>query len=86
VVDARRLTATTEEMLGLPVPGRASAITDQVSAFLAHRKVVGWVGGLSLLFFSAMVWFAKTGSKGMNACNAAATFRPLAGALRCGRF
>src|ERR1022692_1193930 len=32
------------------------------------------------------VWFAKTGSMGMNACNTAATatFRPLRAALRCG--
>jgi YihY family inner membrane protein len=38
------------------VPGHASAITDQVSVFLAHRNVVGWVGVLSLLFFSAMAF------------------------------
>ena len=56
VVDERRLIATTQDTLGLLVPGRASAITDQVSVFLAHRKVVGWVGGLSLLFFSAMAF------------------------------
>jgi len=56
VVDERRLIATTQDTLGLLVPGRASAITDQVSVFLAHRNVVGWVGGLSLLFFSAMAF------------------------------
>ena len=56
LVDARRLIATMQEVLGVLVPGRASAITDQVSAFLAHRKVVGWLGGLSLLFFSAMAF------------------------------
>ena len=56
VVDARRLIGTTQRFLGLLVPGRASAITDQVSAFLIHREIVGWVGGLSLLFFSAMAF------------------------------
>ena len=56
VVDERRLIATTQGALGLLVPGRASAITDQVSVFLAHRNVVGWVGAVSLLFFSAMAF------------------------------
>jgi YihY family inner membrane protein len=56
VVEERRLIATLAASLELLVPGRASAITDQVAAFLSHRGVVGWVGGLSLLFFSAMAF------------------------------
>ncbi len=56
VVEGRRLIATMNDALGLLIPGRASAITDQVAAFLAHRQVVGWVGGISLLFFSGMAF------------------------------
>lgn len=56
VVDESRLIASMKDLLGLLVPGRVSAITDQVAAFLAHRSVVGWVGGVSLLFFSAMAF------------------------------
>jgi hypothetical protein len=33
-----------------------------------------------VLTLTACLWFPKTGSKGMNTCNAAVTFRPLAGA------
>lgn len=56
VVDERRLIGAVTTSLDLLVPGRASAITDQVAAFLAHRQIVGWVGGASLLFFSSMAF------------------------------
>ncbi len=51
-MDQARLLATVRENLDLVLPGQADAVTAQVGAFLAHRPVVGIVGGLVLLFFS----------------------------------
>lgn len=52
LMDEARLLATVEENLELVIPGQAAAITAQVGTFLAHRPVVGVVGGVVLLFFS----------------------------------
>ena len=38
------------------MPGQAPAITEQVATFLKHRDVVGGIGIVALLFFSAMAF------------------------------
>jgi YihY family inner membrane protein len=56
VVDERQLIHTVTINLEFLVPGQAPAIADQVSAFLSHRDVVGGIGLVALLFFSAMAF------------------------------
>lgn len=56
VVDEGLLIRTVALNLEFLVPGQASAITEQIAAFLKHRNVVGGIGILSLLFFSAMAF------------------------------
>jgi YihY family inner membrane protein len=56
VVDERRLLRTVSNSVEQLLPGRSTAITDQVAGFLAHREVLGWLGGLSLLFFSSVAF------------------------------
>jgi membrane protein len=53
VIEQDRLIATVTANLDFLVPGHAGEITAQVSAFLAHRQLVGVLGGGALLFFSA---------------------------------
>lgn len=56
VVDQRLLVRTVAMNLEFLVPGQARAITEQVAAFVAHRRVVGGIGVAALLFFSAMAF------------------------------
>jgi membrane protein len=56
VADQQRLLDTVESNLDLLIPGQAPVITGQVESFLAHRRVVGVVGLLALLFFSTMAF------------------------------
>jgi YihY family inner membrane protein len=56
LVDERLLIHTVALNLEFLVPGQAPAITEQVAAFLAHRDVVGGIGILALLFFSALAF------------------------------
>lgn len=56
LVDQRLLVHTVALNLEFLVPGQARAITEQVAAFVAHRHVVGGIGGAALLFFSAMAF------------------------------
>jgi membrane protein len=56
LVDERRLIHTVAINLEFLVPGQAPAITAQVAAFLEHRAVIGGVGVVALLFFSAMAF------------------------------
>jgi YihY family inner membrane protein len=55
-VDERLLIRTVAMNLEFLVPGETPAITDQVSAFLSHRDVVGGIGVAALLFFSSMAF------------------------------
>ncbi|HVU51600.1 MAG TPA: YihY/virulence factor BrkB family protein [Polyangia bacterium] len=55
-VDERLLIRTVAMNLEFLVPGEAPAITEQVGAFLAHRDLVGGIGLVALLFFSAMAF------------------------------
>lgn len=57
VFEERALVATVREHLELILPrDSASAIVDQVVAFLAHRRVVGGVSIAALLFFSSIAF------------------------------
>jgi membrane protein len=57
VVDERRLVGAVRANLALVFPPHAaSALTDQVTTFLAHRQVVGGVSIVALLFFSSIAF------------------------------
>ncbi len=50
------LLTTVRSHLDLIVPAESEQLTLQVADFLRHRKVVGWIGILVLLFFSTMAF------------------------------
>jgi len=56
LMDQERLVHTVAINLEFLVPGQANEITAQVGAFLEHRDVVGGVGIVALLVFSAMAF------------------------------
>jgi membrane protein len=56
VVDERLLIRTVALNLEFLVPGEAPALTEQIAVFLKHREVIGGVGIIALLFFSAMAF------------------------------
>lgn len=56
VVDEGLLVRTVALNLEFLVSGQGPAVTEQVAAFLGHRSMVGGIGVVSLLFFSAMAF------------------------------
>ena len=56
VLDERLLIRAVALNLDFLVPGEAPAITEQIAVFLKHREVIGGVGIIALLFFSAMAF------------------------------
>lgn len=56
VMDETALTATVRSHLQLVVPMYADTLTNQVSAFLQYRQLVGWIGLLVVIFFSTMAF------------------------------
>lgn len=56
IVDEGDLLATLAQYLDLIVPGQAGAVVDQITRFLEHREVVGWLLILILLFFSSVAF------------------------------
>jgi YihY family inner membrane protein len=48
-----QLMHTLSTYLEMVIPGYASTLTEQALSFLAHRKVIGSVGFLGMLFFSS---------------------------------
>ena len=56
LVDEKQLVQTLATNLEFLVPGQAPAITAQITSFLQHRQLIGGVGLLALLFFSAMAF------------------------------
>jgi YihY family inner membrane protein len=50
------LLATLERLLALLVPVQAAAIVEELSLFLAHRDVIGWVLVVTLVFFSSLAF------------------------------
>jgi YihY family inner membrane protein len=56
LVDESLLLATVARYLEMIVPSRSQAIVGELTAFLAHREVLGWVLGATLLFFSSLAF------------------------------
>ena len=52
-VEEQQLILTLSTYLEMVIPGYAATLTEQVQAFLEHRKAVGIIGFLGMLFFSS---------------------------------
>ena len=52
-IEEQQLILTLSMYLEMLVPGYAATLTEQVQYFLEHRKVVGIIGFLGMLFFSS---------------------------------
>ena len=55
-IEEQQLIHTLSTYLEMVIPGYAATLTEQVRAFLEHRKVVGIIGFLVMLFFSSMAF------------------------------
>ena len=55
-IEEQQLIHTLSTYLEMVIPGYAATLTEQVRAFLAHRKVVGIIGFLVMLFFSSIAF------------------------------
>ncbi len=56
VIDQAALLATLGRYLEWLVPGQSSAIVRELSNFLDHRELIGWVLGITMLFFSSLAF------------------------------
>ena len=56
LIEEQQLIHTLSTYLEMIIPGYAATLTEQVRAFLEHRKVVGIIGFLGMLFFSSMAF------------------------------
>ncbi|MFI4927098.1 MAG: YihY/virulence factor BrkB family protein [Burkholderiales bacterium] len=56
LVDQRELLATIGRYLELLTPGQSRAIIAELSNFVAHRDVIGWLLLVSMLFFSSLAF------------------------------
>jgi membrane protein len=52
-IEEQRLILTLSTYLEMLIPGYSATLTEQVQAFLEHRKAVGFIGFLGMLFFSS---------------------------------
>jgi len=52
LVEEQQLILSLSMYLEMVIPGYATMLTEQVQAFLEHRKVIGFIGFIGLLFFS----------------------------------
>lgn len=55
-IEEGQLFHTLSTYIGLVIPGYAATLTEQVRVFLEHRKVIGIIGFLIMLFFSSMAF------------------------------
>ncbi len=55
-MEEEALLATVQSQIAFVVPAEADALTTQITSFLEHRKFVGWVGILVLVFFSTLAF------------------------------
>ena len=55
-IEEEKLFYTLSTYLEMLIPGYAATLTDQVRVFLEHRKVVGMIGFLFMLFFSSIAF------------------------------
>jgi uncharacterized BrkB/YihY/UPF0761 family membrane protein len=56
VVGEAELLAATARYLDWLVPGQGGAITGELSRFLLHREVLGWVLLVTMIFFSSLAF------------------------------
>lgn len=56
VIDQGALLATLGRYLEWLVPGQSRAIVLELSNFLDHRELIGWVLGITMLFFSSLAF------------------------------
>ncbi|MDP1997002.1 MAG: YihY/virulence factor BrkB family protein, partial [Gallionella sp.] len=54
VIDQDVLLATLDRALEYVVPGEGRAVVVELTAFLDHREVIGWVLFITMLFFSSL--------------------------------
>jgi membrane protein len=55
-IEEQQLIHTLSTYLEMVIPGYAATLTEQVLAFLEHRKVVGFIGFIGMLFFSSVAF------------------------------
>ena len=56
LIEEQQLIHTLATYLEMVVPGYAATLTEQVLAFLEHRKTVGFIGFIGMLFFSSLAF------------------------------
>ena len=56
VIDQAALLETLGRYLEWLVPGQSRALVAELSNFLAHRELIGWVLGITMLFFSSLAF------------------------------
>ncbi len=56
VIDRGELLATLGRYLEWVVPGQSKALVGELSHFVANREIVGWVLGVTMLFFSSLAF------------------------------
>jgi len=56
VIEGERLIQTLTTYLEMVIPGYAATLTEQVRVFLEHRRVIGIIGFLVMLFFSSIAF------------------------------
>lgn len=52
-IEEQQLIVTLSTYLEMVIPGYAATLTEQVREFLEHRRVVGFIGFIGMLFFSS---------------------------------
>ncbi len=55
-IGEERLLQTLSTYFGMIIPGYAATLTEQARAFIEHRKVVGIIGFIVMLFFSSIAF------------------------------
>ncbi len=55
-IEEQQLIHTLSTYLEMVIPGYAATLTEQVRAFLEHRRVVGIIGFIVMLFFSSIAF------------------------------
>ena len=56
IIDQQALLDTLRRYLALLIPGQSAAVVSQLSLFLDHPKVIGWVLVLTMVFFSSLAF------------------------------
>src|SRR6185369_17167541 len=57
IIEEQQLILTLSTYLEMVIPGYAATLTEQVRAFIEHRKVAGIIGFLGMLFFGSTAFY-----------------------------